>query len=93
MVTRLLVTALVLLLGFAAFWGNALGAGYILNPFGILFLFLAGLIWFMWEPLRDGFISAKEESNIPIIRLGSAIIAGLRSRPRQHRTSESNSSS
>jgi uncharacterized membrane protein YbhN (UPF0104 family) len=93
MVTRLVVTALVLLLGFGAFWGNALDAGHILNPFGILFLFLAGLIWFMWEPLRDGFISAKEESNIPIIRLGSAIIAGLRPRSRQHRTSESTSSS
>ena len=93
MVTRIVVTALVLLLAFGAFWGNALGAGYVLNPVGILLLFLAGLIWFMWGPLRDAFITAKEESNIPIIRLGSAIIRGLRPRSRQHRTSESNSSS
>ena len=93
MVTRIVVTALVLLLAFGAFWGNALGAGYVLNPVGILLLFLAGLIWFMWEPLRDAFITAKEESNIPIIRLGLAIIRGLRPRSRQHRTSGSNSSS
>ena len=93
MVTRIVVTALVLLLAFGAFWGNALHAGYVLNPVGILLLFLAGLIWFMWEPLRDAFITAKEESNIPIIRLGSVIIRGLRPRSRQHRTSGSNSSS
>ena len=91
MVARILVTALVILLAFGAFWGNALDAGHILNPFGILLLFLAGVIWFMWEPLRDGFITAKDESNIPIIRMGSAIIRGLRPSQRR-RTSGSGSS-
>jgi uncharacterized membrane protein YbhN (UPF0104 family) len=93
MVARVLITALMLLLAFAAFWGNALDAGYVLNPFGILFLFLSGIIWFNWASVRDGFISAKDESNIPIIRLGSAIIAGLRRPPAQHHVSSNNSRS
>jgi hypothetical protein len=93
MVVRILVTALMLLLAFAAFWGNALDAGYVLNPFGILFLFLAGVIWFLWPSVRNGFISAKNESNVPIIRLGSAIIAGLRRPPAQHHVSSNNSGS
>lgn len=93
MLVRILVTALVVVLAFGAFWGNALDAGYILNPFGILFLFLAAIIWFMWEPLRDGFITAKDELNIPIIRMGSAIIGGLRRTTPQRRTSGSSSSS
>lgn len=87
MIPRMLVTGFVLLLAFGAFWGNALDEGYVLNPFGILLLFLALPIWWMWEPLRDGFISARDESNIPILRMGSAIIRGLSRAPRQHRPS------
>jgi hypothetical protein len=77
MIARLLVTIITALLAFYAFWGNALGAGRVLNPFGILFLFLAVLIWFKWETIREAFHSVKNESDLPIIRLSSKIIGGM----------------
>jgi len=43
MIARLITTTILVLLAFGAFWGNALGAGYLINPFGILFLFLAAV--------------------------------------------------
>jgi len=91
MIGKLIATTILLLLAFYAFWGNALGAGYLLNPFGILFLFLAAVTWFKWEAVREGFRSAKDESNIPIIRLSSKIIGGmgsmLRAPPRRRSSS------
>ena len=84
MLARVLVTAIALLLALYGFWGDILGAGHILNPFGVLFLLLAALVWFAWEPIRDGFLAAKNESEIPISRLGAAIIRGMRrARPRR----------
>jgi len=77
MIIRVIATVVVLALGIYAFWGDAMGAGHVLNPFGILFLLLAGLIWFAWGPIREGFKSAKEESEMPIIRLGSTILKGM----------------
>ena len=41
MIARAICTAIVLLLAFYTFWGNALDAGHIFNPFGILGLLLA----------------------------------------------------
>ena len=55
MIGKLIATTILLLLAFYAFWGNALGAGYLLNPFGILFLFLAAVTWFKWEAVREAF--------------------------------------
>jgi len=92
MIARLLVTALMLFLAFYAFSSDALGGGHVLNPSGILFLFLSGLIWFAWEPIRAAFRSARDESNIPIIRLGSAIINGMRKTPLRRRTSSGGTS-
>ena len=89
MIARVLVTALMLFLAFYAFSGDALGGGHVLNPSGILFLFLSGLVWFVWEPIRAALRSAADESNIPIIRLGSKIISGMRKTPIQRRTSSS----
>jgi len=76
MIIRVIATVVVVALGIYAFWGDAMGAGHILNPFGILFLLLAGLIWFAWEPIREGFKSAKE-SEMPILRMGSTILKGM----------------
>ena len=76
MIIRAIATVVALALGIYAFWGDAMGAGHVLNPFGILFLVLAGLIWFAWGPIREGFKSAKEESD-PILRLGSTILKGM----------------
>ena len=77
MIARMFTTTIATLLGVYAFWANILGAGHFLNPFGIMFLLLAGLIWFAWEPIREGFRSAKNESDIPISRLGSTIVKGM----------------
>src|SRR5262249_40184468 len=77
MITRVLVTFVVAALGIYAFWDDAMGQGHVLNPFGILFLLLAALIWFGWGPIRESFKSVKEESDIPISRLGSTIIKGM----------------
>ena len=76
MIIRAIATVVALALGIYAFWGDAMGAGHVLNPFGILFLLLAGLIWFAWGPIREGFKSAKE-SEMPILRMGSTILKGL----------------
>ena len=54
MIARLITTTILVLLAFGAFWGNALGAGYLINPFGILFLFLAAVTWFKWEAGQRG---------------------------------------
>jgi hypothetical protein len=75
MIGRLMATAILLLLAFYAFWDDVLGAGRL---FGILFLFFAAVAWFKWETVRDGFSAAKGESELPIIRLASKIIGGMR---------------
>jgi predicted membrane metal-binding protein len=86
MIARVLVTAGATLLGLYALWDNVLGAGVFL---GIMFFLVAGLIWFGWEPLREGFSSAKDESEIPISileRLGITIIRGMKTDERRRRT-------
>jgi hypothetical protein len=91
MIGRMTATAILLLLAFYAFWDNALGAGRI-NPFGILFLFLAAVVWLSWEIIREAFSTAKGESQLPIIRLAAKVIAGmgaLRQGPRRRRSSSS----
>ena len=91
MITRSLATIVALLLAVYAFWSNALGAGHLFNPLGIVFIFLAALIWFKWEVIRDAFRSVKDESDLPIIRLSSKVIGGmgsLRRGPPAHRSSD-----
>ena len=85
MIPRILVTAAAALLGLYAFWGNILDAGHFLNPFGFMFLILAVAIWVGWEPLREGFASAKNESELPILRLGAKIVGGMVSLARGER--------
>jgi hypothetical protein len=84
MIVRCICTAVLLLLAFYAFWGNALDVGRMFNPFGILFLFLAYITWFKWRIVRDAFGSVKDESNIPILRMGYKVLQGLAQKtPRQ----------
>ncbi len=40
-----------------AFFGAGPSPGGSLDPFGILFLFVAWLLWFAWDLVRDGFAS------------------------------------
>jgi hypothetical protein len=71
----------VFLLAIYAFWTDAFGGGHILNPSGIAFLFLTAAVWFAWEPITAASRSLSAVSNIPIIRLGSNIIRGMRRSP------------
>jgi hypothetical protein len=79
MIARLIAVAIVLLLALYAFVGDALGAGQVANPFGIMFLALAVLVWYGWRPIHDGFVSAKRESDLPVIRLSAKMIRGMTS--------------
>lgn len=64
---RVLLTATALLLAGYAFWDGALSGGHVLNPFGILFLFLSGAVWLGWKPLREIFRATRDESMFPSI--------------------------
>jgi hypothetical protein len=64
MITRIFATTVAALLGVYAFWGDAVGGGHILNPFGIMFLLLAALLWFGWGSIREAFRSVKNESDL-----------------------------
>jgi arginine exporter protein ArgO len=77
MFVRIFVTTALAVFGIYAFWSDALGAGHILNPFGIMFLLFAALVWFGWQTIREAFKSVKDESHIPILRMGSTIIKGM----------------
>ena len=77
MIARILVTAAAIFLGVVACWSDALGAGHWLNPVGLLLFFLAAVVWFGWETVRSAFLTAKRESDLPIIRLGPVIIKGM----------------
>ena len=74
MIGRLLATGIMLLLAFGAVYEDVLGIGYLT---GFLFMIFAALTWFQWDAISEGFRSAKDESNIPIIRLGANIIGGM----------------
>jgi hypothetical protein len=71
MIIRVSITTVALLLAGYAFWDGALSGGHVLNPFGILFLFLSGAVWFGWKPLREIFRSTRDESVIPTIAAGA----------------------
>jgi hypothetical protein len=89
MIAKVITTAILLLLAFYAFWGNALDAGRI-NPFGILLLFIAAVTWRKWEVIRDGFSTTRSESQ-PLVGLWGRAINGiqttLRHGPQQRRSS------
>jgi hypothetical protein len=67
MIIRVLITATALLLAGYAFWDGVLDGGHVLNPFGILFLFLSGAVWLGWKPLREAFKSGGWENSIQTI--------------------------
>jgi hypothetical protein len=77
MFVRIFVTTALAVFGIYAFWSDALGGGHFLNPFGIMFLLFAALAWFGWQTIHEAFKSVKDESNIPILRMGSTIIKGM----------------
>lgn len=56
---KTVATAITLVLAFGAFWWDAMGAGHILDPFGILSLLLAAITWIKWDLVRDAFTRAN----------------------------------
>ena len=74
MVGRFLVTTLLVALGLVAVYSNPFSIGY---QTGVLFLFFAILTWFQWGVISEGFRAARDESSIPIIRMGAKGISGL----------------
>ena len=88
MIARMIVTLILLLLSLYAFCAGVLDGGHILNPSGIAFLVVAGLVWFGWDTICAAFVAAKDESNIPIIRLGATIIRGMTRQSQRHSKSD-----
>lgn len=84
MIARVFVTAILLLLAIGGFFGAAPTAASVFNPFGLLFLALAGVTWFAWDIVREGFASNSGRPGVPVIRLGAGIIGGMFSA--KHRT-------
>ena len=74
MIGRLAATVVLLAMAFVAFWDNPLDGGY---SIGFMCLFFAVVAWWKWEIIRGGFYTARGETDLPIIRLTSKIIAGM----------------
>lgn len=58
MIARILVSGVALLFAGAAFCGWGEGSAGPLNPFGLLFLLIAALIWDEWIIIKGGFSPA-----------------------------------
>jgi hypothetical protein len=54
---RILFTIAAVLMAVGAFCGGGPTAGGLADPFGILFLFVAIMIWFAWGAIQEGFSS------------------------------------
>jgi hypothetical protein len=54
-----------------------------LSPFGILFLFLSGVVWFAWEMIGDAYAYREEicpnhgRAYLQTVRLGPVLVNGL----------------
>jgi hypothetical protein len=64
MIIRGLITAAALFFAGYAFWDGVFDLGHVLNPFGILFLFLSGAVWLGWKPLNEIFKSGGWEDSL-----------------------------
>ena len=67
MVGRILVTLVLLLFAAGGFFSGATEPAGPLNPFGILFLFLSGVVWFAWDLVREAFANRLD---VMTMRLG-----------------------
>jgi hypothetical protein len=100
MVTRVLVTGVMLLLAAGGFFGAPQIPADPLDPFGILFLTIAGVMWFAWHEIREGFSYgaglSRDRSELPLAAgFGAMFIKGVtnacRTAPPQGRSSEADS--
>ncbi len=60
MLLRIACTTLGLLLAAANFFGGVLLPRGPLDPFGIAFLALSGVVWFGWDMIRDAYADQEE---------------------------------
>lgn len=87
MIARLIATTILLVLAFSAFWGNVLESGSLLNPFGILFLFLAGVTRLKWETVRE-VLGSRDPGRPTIDVIAGQIRANFGTRgPQRHSSS------
>jgi len=80
---RIGCTIVAALLAVIAFLGGGPTPASLFNPFGILFLSLAALIWFGWEMILGGYTSGGldgEGAPLPLLaRFGPVFIKGVTS--------------
>src|ERR1051326_8787247 len=84
MLARLFFTGTTLGCAVGGFFGMAPLPGGSLNPFGILFLTLSGVIWLAWTELREGYAcwetKGGQGAQVPFaVRCGPMFINGLAS--------------
>jgi hypothetical protein len=80
MAARIGVTVAALLFATLAFLGGGPTPGGFLDPFGILFLFLAALTWFAWDHMLGGYASSLggDGAELPLLaRFGPVFIKGV----------------
>jgi len=82
MVVRILVTGVMLVLAAGAFFGATQLPSGPLSPFGILFLTIAGVIWFAWREICEGFSygpgSSRDSAELPLAAgFGPMFIKGI----------------
>jgi hypothetical protein len=77
---RIGVTVAALLFALIAFFGGGPAPGGFLDPFGLLFLFLAVLTWFAWDKILGGYTSSSggDGAALPLLaRFGPVFIKGI----------------
>ena len=76
MIARCVWTLLMLLLAGSAFADRALGLWYVLNPYGLLFLAGAAIVWCKWPAIIAAFRVAHDPSRPTILRFGYDALQG-----------------
>lgn len=90
MLARFACTALTLVLAAGFFFGRVLLPPGPLNPFGMLFLALAGAFWFGWEVVEDAYADQEERRRAgrkipnPLFVRFAPGLGALRSHDRRH---------
>jgi len=64
MALRILSTAIMLALAAGGFFSGVLSPANPLDPFGIAFLALSGVVWFGWEMIQDAFAYGEERRRV-----------------------------
>jgi hypothetical protein len=82
MIAKAVVTAVLVALAINAFLIDALGAGSHVNPFGVLFWFLAIVNWYAWDTMKAGWASRRDmdrdSTDLPLLfRFGTVYMKGV----------------